>query len=333
MKTSYSNNNDKYSSRGDKHVVAKQLPLLPTTTGWISALELCTTRDELLQQGSIEEQSINMSIDYTTVTSDTTFPPVLPAIKIINSEYDIVNINESLYKIIDMWIWIMQRLNTITATTANLEGYANENTINNNSGNNTNYHAKVYHRLATLLLTLARLIDDNETHNNHMDQFQMIRSYAQSILKVGRMKGVYGATHYYVWFTAIAAESSEVIGDSHIANLAYRSINKLQHQEKREGTHNVMVTLYDSGNDDANRVQNRNNHNDDPLTTWSDNIATLNRNSNRGMKTLTNNIGPNIPSSLENNSMKSIGGSSLLGNRWVRPGSLQERIVRTHNRL
>jgi hypothetical protein len=97
------------------------------------------------------------------------------------------------------------------------------------------HHFQVYHRLATILLGLVTLAnqDNHDTTttalvSRRVQLLQQTRGLAQRILKEGRMKGGYGATQYYCWFTAIAGECSEALGDTVCANLAYKSIAKLE---------------------------------------------------------------------------------------------------------
>jgi hypothetical protein len=107
-----------------------------------------------------------------------------------------------------VWIPIMHRLNQ--------DG--DDNTVVLYSP----HHVKVYHRLATVLL---RMVARNASGDGIL---QTTRALARRILKEGRMKGPYGATHYYTFFTAIAAECSECMGDYHTAHLCYKSIDKME---------------------------------------------------------------------------------------------------------
>lgn len=88
------------------------------------------------------------------------------------------------------------------------------------------HHFQVYHRLATIILGLVSISMAVDNKNSIL---QHIRALAQRILKEGRMKGhANGATHYYTWFTAVAAECSEALGDKTCAHLCYKSIDKLE---------------------------------------------------------------------------------------------------------
>jgi hypothetical protein len=94
------------------------------------------------------------------------------------------------------------------------------------------YHFQVYHRLATILLGLVTVANQYQKNNDDKQTtlllLQQTRCLAQRILKDGRMKGGYGATQYYCWFTAVAGECSEALCDTVCAQLAYKSIAKLE---------------------------------------------------------------------------------------------------------
>ncbi|KAG7349961.1 hypothetical protein IV203_012558 [Nitzschia inconspicua] len=169
----------------------------------------------------------------------------------------------------DVWIPILQQLSNVavvTTATTTVDDFTNHINSNNPKQDimaNTTanhyrccpHHFKVYHRLATILMGLAAMANHNNNNNNNNDSdsvktsrdddclvlLQQIRSLAQRILKESRMKGRYGATHYYCWFTAVAGECSEALGDLACAHLAYKSVGKLE--SNFHGMRGRMMTL------------------------------------------------------------------------------------------
>ncbi|KAG7373798.1 hypothetical protein IV203_012893 [Nitzschia inconspicua] len=295
----------------------------------------------------------------------------------------------------DVWIPILQQLsNVAVVTTATTTADDFTNRINSNNpnqmedimANNTAnhyrccpHHFKVYHRLATILMGLAAMANHNNNNNNNNNDsdsvktsrdddclvlLQQIRSLAQRILKESRMKGRYGATHYYCWFTAVAGECSEALGDLACAHLAYKSVGKLESTFHGRmtllpvyGSNNVPISMTktttttttlineQSESFDSNDGGVGRRHLGFPLGTRSNNHSYSNNASINKTVFPPPLLGAVIPPTLhdlaqhhKDHRVVAVGGggtdtntasNSKIGNRFVSTGSLMDRIHRT----
>jgi hypothetical protein len=84
------------------------------------------------------------------------------------------------------------------------------------------------------MIAAVENVDDNANDGHKKWIIQHSRSLAQQVLKQSRMKR-HGAIDVYAWFTTFAAECSELLGDIHLAHLAYKSVDSIL--KRRRQTH------------------------------------------------------------------------------------------------
>jgi hypothetical protein len=185
-----------------------------------------------------------------TAKTTTTLPPLRDFSSLVNDKSTSLRLS----KAAQAWIQIIQRM------TSNDEPSSSSSP--STSTLDRELHNAVYQRLAHLLVGLV----GTGTAHHHQEEVEeegvatrtsdgtsgqlttatitavgdcggrewiyLSRSLAQQLLKQSRMKR-HGAMDVYAWFTLFAAECSELLGDVHLAHLAYKSVDTIvrRHQQ------------------------------------------------------------------------------------------------------
>ena len=133
------------------------------------------------------------------------------------------------------------------------------------------------------------------------------------------MKGDYGMTEYYLWFTAMAAEISETLQDNRTAYLCYKSIEKLERSTE------MILPVYGHDGVQDGVLGRSGNYSHLPLASRSGNHFV-------GMKHQGVNDGGimaiPLPTLIQGHTSVATTDSKI-GNHLVPNGSLQERIRRS----